>query len=330
MQLRLLSASDVRTCLPMRQAIHVAAQAFVAQAEGRVRAPLRSTLTVKSRAGDDTHGVTLVMPAHLPDVGLATKVVSVFPGNTALGKAPVSGLVLVLDESSGEPKALIDGTFLTVWRTAAAVGAASECLARADVRVAAMLGAGAQGRAHVLAMDMVRDLTEIRIWSRTTERADQLVAGLAGSVRARLVRVTSPAEALAGAGLISCATPATEPLFAAACMEPGAHLNSVGSFTPSMVEVDPELARDATVFVDDPEAALQEAGELLRARDAGLTDPSTWIPLGAALSSAARGRQGPSERTWFKSVGLTVQDVTAAAAVLTAAEAQGLGNLVEL
>lgn len=323
MELLLLSGDDIRRALPMPAAIDAVETAFVAQAEGRVRAPQRTVLPVDGR------GTNLVMPAHLPGTGLVAKVVSAFPGNAARDLPTVTGLLLVLDEETGLPRALVDGAALTSWRTGAAGGAAARLLAPDGAREAALLGAGVQARTQLLALEATIDLARVRVWSRTEARAAKLVEELGGELRAELEVVSAAEEALEGVRVVVCATAATEPLFAADRLPDGAHLTSVGSFTPEMVEVDPALASRARVFVDDREAAEAESGELRAAIAAGHTAPAAWTPLGDALRGAADGRRTTEERTWFKSVGLAAQDATVAAAVVAAARDLGLGRLIE-
>jgi len=324
-ELLLLSADDIRTALPMPKAIEAAEAAFAAQAEGRGVTPPRSHLSVEPAGG-----TTLVMPSHLPGSALATKLVSVFPRNAHRGQEVITGLVVLLDEETGSPTALLDGTFLTAWRTGAAGGAATKWLARDDARVAAMLGAGAQAYTQVLAMAAARDLEVVRLWSRSEERARELARTLEGQVQARVEVSATPEATLRGADLACTATPAASPLFPEAALEAGAHLTSVGSFQPDMVEVDPALAGLATVVVDDREAALEEAGELIRAVDQGRTRPADWQLLGDVVLGRSPGRSEPQARTWFKSVGLGVQDAAAAGAVLSSARSLRLGRTVEL
>ena len=319
-----MSADDLRAALPMPRAVEAAAAAFRAQGSDELVCPRRSALGVEPAGG-----TTLVMPSHLPGAGVAVKVVSVFPGNGAGGKPPITGLVTLLDETTGEPVALMDGTFLTAWRTGAACGAATAALAPDAVPTAAVLGCGPVGEAQVQALAAVRTPREIRVRSRDPERARELAERLGPAVAGELRAVGAPEEAVAGAVVVCTATPATEPLFAAGALAPGAHVNAVGSFTHAMGELDPTLIRDGRVFVDDRGAAAEEAGELERARRRGWTDPGRWTELGAVLRGEAPGRRG-EETTVFKSVGLAVQDLTAAAAALEAARRLRLGRRVIL
>lgn len=322
----LLTEAVIREALPMPAAIDAAERAFVAIADGALLAPQRTVLSI----GDDPGGTTLVMPAHLPGTGLATKVVSLFPGNASVGLPTIHGLVLCLDEDTGVPTALLDGTFLTAWRTGAATGAATRHLARAEAKVGLLLGAGAQAATQVLALDAARELEVIRIWSRDSQRARSLADAASPSVRCRLEVVEEIEAALDGAEVVASATSALAPFFPAGALAPGAHLTSVGSFTPQMREIDPVLASRARVFVDDRVAALEEAGELLTAIELGHTRAEDWTLLGDVIAGRSAGREWAEEVTWFKSVGHAAQDVTAAAAVLQVARKRGLGSTVQL
>lgn len=322
MRLRVLSASDLERALPMDAAIECMKRAFQAQFEGRVDAPPRAVLPVPG-------GIALSMPGHLPGVALGAKWVSVFPGNRSLGKPSIHGLVLLADPETGEPCALLDGTFLTGWRTAAASGAATDLLARQDVRRAAVIGAGAQGRTHVLAMDSVRDFDEIRIASRGPSAA-RLVDALQGTTRARLIAADTPAEAVGDAEVVCLATDSTTPVLSADEIRPGTHLNGVGSFRLDMVELDPSFLAHARIFIDDLGAALEEAGELVAAVELGATEPGDWTPLGEVVAERDKGRVAAGTSTYFKSVGLPVQDLAAAGEALLRARELGLGHDLDL
>jgi ornithine cyclodeaminase len=323
MDLLMLSGDDLRAALPMLEAVEVSKAAFAAQAEGRCVSPQRLGLPVEPAGG-----TTLVMPAHLPGTGLATKIVSVFPGNESKGLPTVTGLVVALDEDTGQPLAVLDGTFLTAWRTGAAGGAGVDLLARSDAVTGALLGSGVQAGTQLLAMCAVRRLERVRIWSRSPDHAASFAECWAAQVDATLEVVERVEDAVDGADIVMAATSACEPLFEASLLAEGAHLGSVGSFRPQMIEVDPALAARARIFVDDRDAALAEAGELIAAIERGITTPDEWTLLGDVARGVAEGRATPEDRTWFKSVGLAVQDVSAASAAISAARQAGLGQVV--
>lgn len=287
--MRYLDADATRTALTMSAAIGAMEQAFADDREVPIRNLLGPSLFMSGRVGDLT----------------GVKVVSTVPGKPF-------GIVAVFD-ADGACSGLVDGPTLTAIRTAAGAGLATRILARPDSRTLAMLGAGAMAYDQVRAVQEVRPINDVLIWSRDIANARALAERVGGSA------VADPDEAVAEADVISAATPATEPLFAPGSVRPGTHINAVGAFTPAMCEIPPEIVRDAMVIVDDVAAAAEEAGDLLQA------DRSPDGTVADLLAGRHRGRTGPAEITFFKSVGIASQDVAAGAAALARAEEMGLG-----
>ncbi|MCC7360549.1 MAG: hypothetical protein IT317_13790 [Anaerolineales bacterium] len=325
MQLTLLSAADLRAALPMPAAIAAMHAAFAALSTGQANVPLRLHLPVPP-----ADGLSLFMPAYLPGQGLGAKIVSVFPHNPAHGRPTINGLVILLDPATGEPAALADGTFLTAWRTAAGAAAAADLLARPDARVGALLGLGALGRTHIIALDTVRPLEAIHLYAPTAAHIAAFIAELQPHVNARLLAAPSADAAVAAADLIFTATTSRTPVFDGARLQPGAHLSGVGSHTTAMQEVDVVTVTRARLFVDSRAGALAEAGDLVIPLQAGLTHPAAWTELGEVVAGLQPGRQSPQEITFFKSVGNAVQDIAAASAALAQARRLGLGQTVTL
>jgi ornithine cyclodeaminase/alanine dehydrogenase-like protein (mu-crystallin family) len=325
MKLRVLNADTLRRCLSMSRTIEAMKRAFAAYSSGAATVPQRITLAIPP---DD--GVLLIKPALLPNEAVGAKLVSAFPGNTAKGRPVISGLVILFDETTGEPMGLCDGGFLTAWRTGAASGAATDLLARHDARIGAVIGCGVQGRTQALAISAVRSLEEIRLFDLNSSGVDAFVEEMTSQLPARLVPVGSVHQAVAGADVICTATTATEPVIRGEDLSVGAHLNGVGSFTPSMREVDGVAISRARIVVDSREAARAEAGELIRAMADGLTRSEEWVELGEIVNGARPGRESDSQLTFFKSVGLAVQDVAAAALAFTTAADLGLGEEIDL
>lgn len=309
----------------MRDAVRAARDAYVAMAEARAIAPQRQVLPVEAE-----RAVTLVMGGCVPGEGVAAKIVSVFPRNAGRGRPVISGLVAVLDPATGEPSAILDGTFLTARRTAAAAGAATDLLARADARKAAVIGCGAQAPEQLLALDTVRDLEQVSLFGRTRSKAVDLAERMEGRLTAALVVAGSVEEALSDADVVTCVTNSEQPVFAGSALGAGVHINAMGSFTLEMRELDTETVGRSRVFVDSVEAALAEAGELVAAERAGATRREDWIELGRVATGGAAGRSSAEEITLFKSVGQAPQDVVAASRALAAAEAAGRGVVVDL
>jgi ornithine cyclodeaminase len=320
--MRLLSAEHVRSAIDMPAAIETMRGAFAAVSAGRATVPVRLSL-------DTGHGVSLFMPAYLPDTGAAgAKVVSVNPGNRALGLPVINAVVLAIDPVTGRPLALMDGTWLTALRTGAVGGLAADLLAREDASTVALFGAGVQARTQLEAVRCVRPIREVRVVSRSGASADALIAELSG-VEAR--RVDDPDTAVRGADIIITATSSATPVFDGSRVEPGTHVTGVGSFTTEMREVDTALIRRARIIVDQRAAIMDEAGDIVGPiRDGDVDESVIAAEIGEVVLGSAPGRTSVDQITFFKSVGNAAQDVAVAARVLEVAERLELGTVFEL
>ena len=310
----------------MAAAIEGMKEAFGRLAAGAADVPLRSRVEVP-RAG----GTAIFMPAYLGgSEDLALKVVSVFPGNPALGLPTIHAAVLVLAADTGRLLALLEGGTLTAIRTGAASGAATDLLARPDARTVAVIGSGVQARTQLEAVCTVRPIDTVWVYSPTAGHAAAFAAATAGQgpVPADVRVAPDAGAAVAAADIVCTATTATTPVFDGRLLRPGTHVNGVGSFTPAMREVDLATIRRARVVVDQREAMAAEAGELIAALDAGVLDGAAISTLGEIINGTAPARRSAEEITFFKSVGVAVQDLVAARIALANASAAGLGVIV--
>ena len=325
--IRILSREDVRQSLPMREAIGAMKVAFAQLSTDQADVPLRVALEAPRH-----NGVTLFMPAYLPaDDRMAVKIVSVFNDNPTQGLPLIHALVVVVDATTGEPIAVMDGTYLTALRTGAASGAATDLLARPAARTVAIFGAGVQGHTQLEAVCAVRSIQEAQVYDVTSERA----TAFATEMRQRLslsVRVAdTPSEAVRQADIICTATTSTNPVFDDADVRPGTHINAVGAYTPQMQEIPVETVLRAKVVIDHRESSLAEAGDLLiPLRQGQMTEDHIYAELGEIAAGLKPGRASADEITFFKSVGVAVQDVAAASAALEAARRMGLGTEVTI
>lgn len=327
----ILSRADVQRCLSMAEAIAAMRVAFAALYTGQAEVQQRLAVDLPEQ------GVVLLMPALLQTTGrhaFGLKVITVAPQNPLRGMPRSYASVLLLDAMTGRTQAILEGGWLTAMRTGAVSGLATDLLARRDADVLALFGAGAQAPMQVLAIASVRPLREVRVVNRNDEHYQGLVASvqqLLGSACPPIHRARSAGDALAGASLIACATAASDPLFSWNDLSAGVHINAIGAFTPAMCEVDAETVAHARIVVDQREAALVEAGDLLQPLAAGrIAGPETWIELGALVTGAQAGRRTEDEVTFFKSVGIAVQDVAVASLVYAKALELGIGIEVEV
>jgi ornithine cyclodeaminase len=330
MKLRVLSRMDIGSAVSMAQAIEAVKGAFVQLSAGRAVVPIRTHLEVSRRGG-----ISLSMPAYLQESDeLGLKIASFFPRNPERGLPAIHALVALLDAETGCPVAIMDGAYLTALRTGAASGAATELLARGDARVAAVIGAGVQGRTQLEAVCQVRDIECVRVYDVSREAAEVYTEEMrqrGGRIPADIVVASSAAEAVQGADVICTATPAHAAVFADADLATGAHLNAVGGFTPEMQEVPEETVARARIVVDSREACWAEAGDLIIPRDRGLiSEADIHAELGEIVAQLKPGRETDTEITLFKSVGNAVQDVAVATKALKEADRLGLGLEIEL
>ncbi len=200
---------------------------------------------------------------------------------------------------------------------------AADLLSRKDSKTLALFGAGVQARAQLDSVLTVRSISNVKIFDRVQTTAEKLAAEIQGIISTVSV-VDSPKEAVSGADIVIAATTSKSPVFNGDDLEPGTHVTGVGSFTPQMQEIDEKTVRRARVVVDSKEACMAEAGDIILSR------ASIESEIGEIVNGKKPGRRDDEEITFFKSVGLAVQDAAAAAAVLKAANEKGLGIMVEL
>lgn len=329
MPVLILTQSDAMRAIDMAAAVEASERAFVAVAAGRAAVPRRPTIEIEDGQGS----ASLFMPGYLPGEGaLGAKVVSVFPGNPARGLPATLGAILLISPETGEPLALMDGTWLTSLRTGAGAGVATRRLAREDARTLALLGAGGIAAHQAEAVLAVRPgIERVLVWSRTRARAEALVARLSAAHPGRAFEaVDSPEAAVRAADVITACTRATEPVLLGVWVRPGTHVNLVGAHAPHEREADDELLRRSAVRAVDMRDAALVCGELSRPIEAGAVAAEAFVDIGLICAGQWPGRRSAEEITWFKSVGLAAQDLATARLVLDRARALGLGTRVDL
>lgn len=332
--MRILTRTDVRRAITMRDAIQSMKDAFAQLSNNETIAPLRLNIPVESH-----NGIDLFMPAFLrKSEALAVKIVGVYYDNPKRGLPLIHAVVVVLDAITGQSLALIEGSSLTAIRTAAGAGAATDMLARQDARVGVVFGAGVQGHTAVQAICAARNLETVYLISRTRDKAKALADELRGQETIPddlQVLENTPDEisrAIRAADIIYCATTSPTPLFSGADVKPGTHVNAVGTFTHDKREVDTAfIQRCDKIVVDAYSGALSEAGDLLIPMEEGvISESSIYAELGEITGGKKAGRTHADEITFFKSVGNAVQDAAIAQAILQRAEELNLGTNVDL
>jgi alanine dehydrogenase len=307
-----LSRAEVEELLDLDELVGALARAHEELSTGAVSMPPR----IAAFAAD---GLLGAMPAYSPSAGLGCKLVTLFPHNT--DRPTHQAAIALFDPESGTPIALMDGTYITATRTAGAAALAARLLARPDARSLAILGTGVQARTHARAFASIREWAEVRVAGRDPVKAAAFAEEIGATAMATFE------DAVRGADVVAATTHSPEPIVRVQWVTPGTHVSSVGYSAPGS-ELDPALVRASTIVVESRESSFAPppggAPEL-----AGI-DPASVVELGELVAGSKRGRTTPVETTLYKSVGVAVQDLAAAALVLAAARERGAGLEIEL
>jgi ornithine cyclodeaminase/alanine dehydrogenase-like protein (mu-crystallin family) len=291
-----LNEEQVRQHLHMADLIPAMEKALIDFSTGKVTQPVRSVIKV-----DPPGGFLGLMPALTPE-GLGLKAVTFYPSNAERGIPTHMATIFLVDPRTGTPLAIMDGRLITEMRTAAVSAAATKLLAAPDARILGILGSGVQARSHLEALRLVRQFEEVRVWSPTKEHAKQFAEEIGGTA-------VSAEEAVRGADVVVTVTNSKTPVLKGSWLKPGCHVNAIGACRPDWRELDDEAMANI-VFVDSREAALKESGDLI------LSGAKIYAELGEALAGKVPSHAG--EITIFKSLGMAVEDITAAILVYRA------------
>ena len=327
MKVLILNQKQIADLLSMEECMTVMEQTFRSLAAGEALLPLRQIVWLPGG-----ESVLAVMPSFSSDIqSMGVKVISVFPRNLGTEFDAHQGAVLLFEATNGCLQAIMDATAITAIRTAAVSGIATRVLARTDATTLAILGSGVQARTHLEAMLLARKIQSVRVWSRTPENA-QRFAREEGKRYAVEIEVRDSAKAaVEGADIICTVTSSRAPVLSGEWIQPGAHINAVGTFGPQSREIDTTTVVRSRLFVDRKESAINEAGDyIIPLSEGSITPGHIRGELGEVISSAIPGRTRPEEITLFKSLGLAVEDLASAHYLYQKATKQGVGAFVEL
>ena len=301
-----LDGDAIRAAVPIDDLLDAVEAAYRDVAAGRDRSPLRSHVALG--AGD-----LLIMPGVRDGgAGASVKLVTVVPGNAERDLPTLHALVVWFDAATGRPLALLDGGAVTAMRTGAASGVATRLLARPDAGTLTVIGAGGQAEWQVRAVLGARPIREVLVYARHADARSVFARRMEAATGVPTHPAGSAREAVEAADVVCCATTASEPVFDAAWVRPGTHVNGIGAFRLGMVELPPALfGRAALVAVDAREAARAEAGDVMAAVEAGSVREDALVEIGAIEREWVDARPDDAI-TVFKSVGLAIQDVAAA------------------
>ncbi|MGF9875189.1 ornithine cyclodeaminase family protein [Bacillus tropicus] len=321
-----ISANEQRNLVNMNEVIKYAALALQEFSAERTITPIRTSLPFANE-----QNTALIMPSVAEGLeALGLKVVTVVPENKKIGKKTINGIVMLSDFQTGEPLALLEGSYLTMIRTGALSGVATKHLARHNAKTLCIIGTGEQAKGIAEAIFAVRDIEKVILYNRTEEKAYAFARYIKEKFGKPAYVYANANEAISEADIIVTTTNASTPAFSEK-LQKGVHINAVGSFRPNMQELPSHaIANPNKVVVESKEAALEETGGLQVPIQEGLFKASDiHAELGQIISGERAGRENDEEITVFKSVGLAVVDIIVAKYLYERAVEHGVGNRIE-
>ncbi|MGD0366116.1 MAG: ornithine cyclodeaminase family protein [Acidobacteriaceae bacterium] len=286
-----LDEEKVRSLLTWEALIPAVEQALVNLSLGKTQQPVRTILRIAEH-----EGFFALMPAIDGDL-MGVKLVTFYERNVSLPTH--QAVIQLLSAKTGEPLVAMDGRLITEMRTAAVSAIATRLFAPANARTLAILGSGVQARSHLRALRLVRDFSEVRVWSRTADHARRFASEFG------LTPVETPEKAVRGADVVLGVASTREPLFRGEWLGLDTFTCAVAVVTPDRRELD-DTAMNASIVVESREAALRESGDII-----GSGQP-VYAEIGEIL---AEERPLPGGRVVFKSLGVAACDLAAAGVV---------------
>jgi ornithine cyclodeaminase/alanine dehydrogenase-like protein (mu-crystallin family) len=314
-----VTEADVRNLLPFPKAIGLVREAYSKLAKGEALNPERVRLTVPAGAS------MFLMPAHvLGQRTMSVKIARVNEKNPTLSLPTVMSDVFVYDSRSGALKAEIPGEALTAIRTAASSALATDVLARKDVECLGMLGTGRQAEAHVPAIQQVRDISRVIVYSRNKSKREAFAKQISRDHEVETLPADSPARVVNESDVLVTATTSRTPFFKGELVKSGSHVNAVGAAEPDAREVDTSLVKRSTLIVDSREQALSTYGDIvIPIREGAISGTHIRAELGDLLIKKQSISRSRNDITLFKAGGLAVLDAVVADYIMSQIERQG-------
>ncbi|MBN2335002.1 ornithine cyclodeaminase family protein [Candidatus Bathyarchaeota archaeon] len=308
-----LSDSDVEKLLTMEETIDTVEGAFREYAEGKVVMPARSTIMVPEHNGSISF-----MPSYLTgSEAQATKIISIYPDNRGKGLPTTAAWVVINDPVTGMVKAFMDATYLTAMRTGAVTGVAARYLAPDDSKVAAIFGAGVQGRTQTWAACTVRDIERVYVYDLYPEARERFAEDMTEKLGIEVTPANSGEEACRDADIVLTATTSPKPVVKRKWLKDRVHVSAIGAFYPDWRELDTATVAGSKLVIDDMEGIRLEAGDVLIPIEEGaMTWDNVHAELKDIVSGKKTGRTSEDGVTVFKSVGIAIQDSSVANLVL--------------
>ncbi len=324
----LLNKEEIRSVFTMEDAIDTDKECYRLFSEGKFDVPLRAVI-------NGSHGNFLFMPAYSEEMGAAgLKIVNIMPENPSKGLPASIGQVLLIDGETGMVKALMDGTYVTALRTAAASGAAFDLFGVRDAKIGAMIGTGSQAMCQLEAMLTARQLKEVRIAARDFSKTKAFVERTRTEFAAydtEIIACADTNEAVKDADLVTLVTVSATPVCSAENFKPGCTISAVGAYTYDMQELDPAVfAKCGKIYFDSEDAVLSESGDILRPLDEGILSKEQFTgDIGDYILGKIPGRESDEEIIVFENVGIGALDLMTADRIYKKGNEAGIGTVWE-
>lgn len=328
MKIVVINEKEMRSIMSMKDAILAVKEAASNYSAGRTDIPLRANLNVK-----EYNGNSLYMYGYVPgSKALGVKLVSVYPDNPKKGVSACPATVILEDAETGEVNAIMDGTYLTRLRTGALSGAATELLSRKNSKVFTLIGTGGQAECQLEAVLAVRDIKEVRVYSRNIENVKKFIDRVSVGRSQKFVACKSSDEAIENADIITAVTVSNDPVFDGKKVKKGCHINGVGSYTSEMSEIDEYIVcNSGKIIVDTMDGTINETGDFLKPMNKGLFKKEMITgELGDLVNGKCKGRENDDELTFFETTGSAVFDLVTGQKIYEAAVKKNIGKTIEL
>lgn len=321
-----LTSDDVESILTINDTISLLEKSFIELSRKQVNMTDRDVFVL-----EDKNGWFGIMTAHMKNMAaLGTKLVTVFPKNIEINKPTTQAVISLIDVNTGELIGIIDGSLITGMRTGATTGIATKYLSKKNSSKLSILGSGFQSKFQLMAICSVRHIKEIFINSPSIDSKSNYIHELEDLLDIPIV-IEKNITKLINTDILVTSTTSPIPLFDGNLLDNGIHINCIGAHTKETREVDLRTIEKSKVVVDERSAALREAGELIIPIQNGeITDNIIYAELAEIVSGQKPGRLTDDEITLFKSMGLSLEDISTAKFVFDKAIEKGLGRNITL
>lgn len=321
-----LTRSDVESVLKMEEAIQAVENAFKEKAEGTVQMPGRAWLYFKEYGGDLS-----LLSAYLQKMGIAgMKVDGYNLNNPKQGLPTITAVVILNDPKTSFPISIMDGASITGMRTGAVGAVAAKYLARKDSKVVCIIGAGVQGRFQLIGLNEVFNIEKAKVYDMYIDASKKYVAEMSKKLNISIEPCSDARKAVEGSDIIVTVTPSRKPIVMEEWVQPGVHINAIGSDEPGKEELDPNILTKAKIVVDDYGEATHR-GEINVPLSKGIIkSEDLHAELAEVVTGKKEGRVSNDEITIFDATGLAIEDVAVAWEAYKKAKDKKLGTSKDL